>query len=208
MINNGELKLNAKIALKGKIGKFALLILAMAGLLIVINGINTNASNTLSMTYVFAYTIYIIIIGIYNMALTLARTGDCKLEDATHPSKNILKFILLIFLKNFYITLWTILLIVPGIIKTLSYAMAEYILLDNPDMSANQSITESRRLMNGHKFQYFCLSFSFIGWWFLVGITFGLVGFYILPYWNVASANFYLKLKQLDNNPNGQNMNN
>lgn len=68
------------------------------------------------------------------------------------------------FLKSFYMLMWTLLLIVPGIIKGYSYAMTPYIMAEKPNLSANQAITESRRLMNGNKWRLFCLNLSFIGW--------------------------------------------
>ena len=60
--------------------------------------------------------------------------------------------------------LWTLLLIIPGIIKTYSYAMTPYIFAEHPDMTATEAITESRQVMDGNKWRLFCLEFSFIGW--------------------------------------------
>lgn len=71
------------------------------------------------------------------------------------------------FLTALYTILWTLLFIIPGIIKTYSYAMTPYILAENPGMTATDAITESRRIMDGNKFRLFCLSISFIGWGFL-----------------------------------------
>ena len=68
------------------------------------------------------------------------------------------------FLMGLYTILWTFLFIVPGIIKAYSYAMTPDILSEHPDMTANEAITESRRIMDGNKWRLFCLSISFIGW--------------------------------------------
>ena len=68
------------------------------------------------------------------------------------------------FLRGLYTFLWTLLFIIPGIIKAYSYAMTPYILAEHPEMTASEAITESRRMMNGNKFRLFCLGFSFIGW--------------------------------------------
>lgn len=73
-------------------------------------------------------------------------------------------------LVGLYIFLWSLLLFVPGIIKTYSYSMTPYILAENPRMSANEAITESRRVMAGNKWRLFCLGFSFIGWELLCGL--------------------------------------
>lgn len=68
------------------------------------------------------------------------------------------------FLMGLFTLLWTLLFIVPGIIKTYSYAMTPYILAEHPEMTATEAITESRRIMDGNKVRLFCLGFSFIGW--------------------------------------------
>ena len=68
------------------------------------------------------------------------------------------------FLMALYTLLWTLLFIIPGIIKGFSYAMTPYILAENPDMTVSEAITESRRIMDGNKFRLFCLGISFIGW--------------------------------------------
>lgn len=68
------------------------------------------------------------------------------------------------FLIGLFTFLWSLLLVVPGIIKTYSYAMTPYILAENPGMTATEAITESRQVMDGNKWRLFCLGFSFIGW--------------------------------------------
>ena len=67
-------------------------------------------------------------------------------------------------LIGIYTLLWSLLLVIPGIIKSYSYAMTPYILAEHPEMTANEAITESRRIMDGNKFRLFCLGVSFIGW--------------------------------------------
>jgi len=68
------------------------------------------------------------------------------------------------FLTGLFIALWSLLFIIPGIIKSYSYAMTPYILAEHPEMTAREAITKSRHLMDGNKLRLFCLSFSFIGW--------------------------------------------
>jgi len=95
-----------------------------------------------------------------------------------------------------YIFLWTLLLIIPGIIKTLSYGMTPYILKDNPELSGNAAIEKSMRMMDGHKMELFWLELSFIGWIILSVLTFG-IGFVLLePYLNTSLAHFYEDLKK------------
>ena len=102
---------------------------------------------------------------------------------------------LLGFMSNLFIMLWSMLFVIPGIVKTYSYAMAPYIMQDDPSKSWKECIDESRQMMNGHKAQLFWLDFSFIGWIFLGMLCFGIGVWFVSPYMNQARANFYLELK-------------
>lgn len=98
-------------------------------------------------------------------------------------------------LKNIYIILWTLLLIVPGIVKSYSYAMTEYILFDNPNIGAEEAINRSMVMMKGKKLKLFLLDLSFVGWFILALLTLG-IGFVLLvPYIYTAHAAFYEDLK-------------
>ena len=102
---------------------------------------------------------------------------------------------LLWLLKNLFILLWTLLLIIPGIIKSYSYAMAEFIQVDDENKEWKHCIDESRRMMDGHKWDLFVLDLSFIGW-YIVGILCLFVGvLWVIPYHTAARANFYRVLK-------------
>ena len=92
------------------------------------------------------------------------------------------------------IALWSLLLFIPGLIKGYSYALAPFILAENPGMRPNDAITESRRLMDGHKWELFCLDISFIGWSLLSALTLGVGLLFLNPYANAARAAFYRKL--------------
>ena len=98
-----------------------------------------------------------------------------------------------------YITLWYFLLIVPGILKTFSYAMTTYVQIEHPDWGANRCIEESMRLMKGNRWRLFKLGISFIGWWFLLLLLApfclsGLATFFLMPYPMTAFACFYRQL--------------
>lgn len=94
-----------------------------------------------------------------------------------------------------YIFLWSLLLIIPGIIKSFSYAMTQYIIHDNPTMNGNDAITLSRKMMSGHKMRLFSLYLSYIGWFLLGIITFGIAMIYIAPFIQAAVLEFYEDLK-------------
>lgn len=97
-------------------------------------------------------------------------------------------------LQTLYIALWSLLLVVPGIIAALRYAMAPFILLENPDMTANEALTASKHLMEGHKMELFLLNLSFIGWMLLGALTFGIGSLFVNPYMNAAYAAFYREI--------------
>lgn len=100
------------------------------------------------------------------------------------------------FLVGFFTSLWSLLLIVPGIIKFYAYAMTPYILIDNPELSANQAINLSCKMMKGHKFDLFFLQLSFIGWGILSVFTGGIGLLWLMPYMMGAQAAFYQDIKQ------------
>jgi len=101
--------------------------------------------------------------------------------------------VLLVFV---YTLLWTLLLVIPGIIKAYSYSMTFYILRENPEMTAGDAITASQKMMDGHKMDLFLLSLSFIGWAILASITFGIGYLWLIPYIYTAYAAFYETLKK------------
>lgn len=110
----------------------------------------------------------------------------------------------IVMVKVTYETFWALLLVVPGIVKALAYAMTNYIAVDHPDWTANQCITESRRLMDGHKWRYFCLNVSFIGWFLLMVLASclpmvgNLAQWFFMPYFESAKAAFYEDLLDRD----------
>ena len=96
-----------------------------------------------------------------------------------------------LFLVRLFTFLWTLLLIIPGIMKAFSYALTPYILLDEPELTARQAITRSCEIMQGRRWKLFCLSLSFIGWGILSLLTFGIGFLWLAPYMNASIAAFY-----------------
>lgn len=95
------------------------------------------------------------------------------------------------FLKSLYIFLWSLLLIIPGIVASYSYAMTGYILADHPELTAGEAIRRSKEMMEGNRFRLFCLQLSFIGWAILCILTLGVGNLWLRPYEQAASAAFY-----------------
>ncbi len=106
------------------------------------------------------------------------------------------KSVVTLLLRDVFLALWFCLFLIPGLIKSYSYMMVPYIVMDNPELSPKEVITRSREMMNGNKWRTFCLDLSFIGWILLTIITCGLVGvFYLEPYRRSTRAALYLELK-------------
>ena len=130
-------------------------------------------------------------IGITWTFLGLARQGSINLNTVIEPFGCIGKTFLVYALV--YIITWVgfLLLIVPGIIFSLGFSQSYFILRDHPELSASDILRESWRLMRGHKGEYFVLLLSFFGWLILSGITFGIVGLYVIPYMETTLAAYY-----------------
>ncbi len=99
-------------------------------------------------------------------------------------------------LTNVFIFLWSLLLIIPGIIKSYSYRMVPYILADNPNIGARKAIALSNEMTMGHKFDMFVLDLSFIGWYLLGALALGLGVLFVVPYENAVNAELYLVLRK------------
>ena len=108
------------------------------------------------------------------------------------------KSLVLYLLESIYIFLWSLLLVIPGIVKSYSYAMSFYIMNDHPEYTATQCLDESRRIMNGHKLDLFCLHLSFIGWIIVASLTCGIGMLWVEPYMQLSQANFYEELKKAE----------
>lgn len=98
------------------------------------------------------------------------------------------------FLRGLYITLWSLLFIIPGIIKSFSYAMTPFIMAENPDMTAKEAIEASKQMMDGHKGELFMLDLTFIGWEILAALTLNIGYIFLNPYKNAAYTAFYKNL--------------
>lgn len=91
--------------------------------------------------------------------------------------------------------LWSLLFFIPGIVKAYSYSMVYYIKVDHPDYDWKMCIDESRRMMNGHKWEKFVLDLSFIGWILVGSLCLGVGTLWVTPYMTAAEANFYESIR-------------
>ena len=109
-----------------------------------------------------------------------------------------------LFFRDLYVMLWSLLFIIPGIVKAYEYRMIPYILQDNPEMSKDEVFALSRKMMTGNKWKAFVLDLSFMGWHILSLFTCGLLSiFYVCPYQNSTNAALYEAIK-LENGTQGE----
>jgi len=99
------------------------------------------------------------------------------------------------FFVTLFTLLWLLLLIIPGIIASLSYSMTYYVLADDPSIGALDAIKRSKEMMKGMKWKFFCLSFRFLGWALLCALTLGIGFLWLVPYMNCSTAKFYDDVK-------------
>ena len=132
-----------------------------------------------------------LLLGFALAALEVSRARQAKIETLFEGFKNFGSAFLLSLLNSIFIFLWSLLLIIPGIIKALSYSMSTYILADNPTIGVSEARARSIQMMKGNKWRLFCLYFSFIGWMILCVLTFGILTFWVSPYIQVAVSEFY-----------------
>ena len=105
-----------------------------------------------------------------------------------------------LFLRDVYLVLWTLLLVIPGIIKAYEYRMIPYIVAEHPEMPAKEVFAQSREMMRGQKWNAFVLDLSFIGWDILAAFTAGvLYVFYVRPYKDMTDAALYEQLAYVEN---------
>lgn len=141
----------------------------------------------------------------YWFYLVIARWNDPKISDVFAVYKEwelSLKVIGTSILVGIFTILWSLLLIIPGIIKGISYSQVFFLLRDNPQLSALEAITESKNRMKGYKWKYFLLNLSFIGWAFIAIFTLGIGFLWLTPYISTANATFYNELIAPQNNEN------
>lgn len=111
-------------------------------------------------------------------------------------SESYISIIFTMLLRDVYLILWTLLLIIPGIIKTYAYSMVPYILADNPSIGYNRAIELSNSMTDGEKWDIFVLELSFIGWFLLGTLALFIGQLFVYPYYYTTKAELYLTLRQ------------
>ena len=194
-------KNRALSALENKWGNFVA-ITFVYGFIIGITQILSGDKDSPAILHLIGLVLFILALpltwGFQTLFLGAVRGGEATAKDMFEGyNKELFSRVLTTTLLYYvYVFLWSLLLLIPGCIKSYSYAMTPYILKDNPEMKNNAAIEESMRMMDGHKLELFILDLSFIGWALLSLLTCGVGFLWLTPYMNMARVNFYEDLKK------------
>lgn len=187
-MNNSMIKQSAKVNLQGNYG------IAILALLIVLGLSYAATTISIGLAAIFVLPVYV---GYASFHTILAKNTLPEIDVMFMGFRTrYLDNVLVLLLQKVFIFLWSLLFIIPGIVKVFSYAMVPYILQDDDyDVYSTDAITMSRQMMDGYKAKLLFLHLSFIGWYILVVLTFGLLAFYVSPYVKQSEAIFYQDVK-------------
>lgn len=185
------LKTLAKQKIKGQIFMLFVIILlieialCVIGLVPMVGGIITlliSGAITLSITNIY-----------YQLVV---KNKAPQIEDILYGFRddNFVRSLVAYLVVEIFTFLWSLLLVIPGIIKSFSYSQTFYIMADDPKIGGNEARKLSMKMMHGHKWEYFVLQLSFIPWHILAFFTFGLLYIYVAPYIAATNMAYYQKL--------------
>jgi uncharacterized membrane protein len=142
-----------------------------------------------------------LVLGIALFSLSIARNENPRFEQLFDGFKNFGLALGAYLLMILFILLWLLLLIIPGIVAAIRYAMTFYIIADNPGIGPLDAIDKSKQMMYGYKMKFFILVLIFIGLSLLCILTLGIGFLWLFPFINVTTAKFYDDIKDLQSNP-------
>lgn len=208
-INGKEIKENARLSLKGN-WKVAILSTLVYSIVSIIGDLMPESSSIwFSILTIISDALFIF--GYTAIILNIVRGERTDILKIFSECKRFLKGLGMILIVGIYTLLWTLLLIVPGIIACIKYSMTYYIWVDNPNIGIDEAISQSVEMTHGHKLEIFKLGLSFIGWialtivpamlarfWypehFIVIMSLGMI--FVTPYMQVSMGTVYTKLVQ------------
>ena len=194
MTSNKELRARARQQLGGNIFSANWVM----GLLVVL--ITSAISGLLSFTMVGPLIVWgPLVVGMNIVFVSLVRgKGKVDLMDTFKgftQTDALANRILTGLLVNIFTMLWSLLFVIPGIVKAYSYSMATFVSADHPDWTWQQCMNASKAVMKGKKGKLFCLDISFIGWMIVGVLAFGIGTLWVSTYMQSARANFYEDIK-------------
>ena len=182
MFDRKQAKFDAKEQIKGNIGMMVAIII-IAGLI--------------AMTVIGSLFMPAMYLGLCLIFIGMTNGVKPTVMDLFKRANSFGRALWLNIIIGFFTMLWMFLLIVPGIIKALSYSMGAFVLAENPDWSARECLNESKRIMKGNVGKLFVLQLSFIPWFLLCGATFGIAAIYVVPYFGTTIASFYKSISDI-----------
>lgn len=190
-----EVKQWAKEKVKGKrlLILVALIILSALSGYSVVNNKNGALSSLLSIA--MSLLLFIVTVGYTKFMLNFINDKEYSLDQLWSYFGDWKNLATVWIHETVMLFLYYLLLIVPGIIKTISYSLVPYILVDDPNMASGDVLDLSSKMMNGHKMDYFKLELSFIGWHLLAALTLGILEIWIAPYQATAMTKFLSEVK-------------
>lgn len=189
-MNRAQLKAAAKLQIKGHIGILFIIMLAGTFASLIANVIPVVGALASAIVISPAFTLGMAVIFL-NLTKNIAPQFDYLLDGL----RDFWSAFKVTFFVGLFTALWSLLFVIPGIVKGLSYSMSIFILAENKGMPAREAIDRSRKMMDGHKMELFLLMLSFIGWLLLGYVTFGIALVWVVPYMGTTIANFYQSLK-------------
>ena len=191
-MTNSEIMRAAREALKGKWG-IAILTFLLYNLIMGIGSLSVRGDSGINFMYSAVPLIFggPLALGAAGFSLSMARKQEAKPEQLFDGFKYFVNSMLTYWLMIVIVVLWALLLIVPGIIRALSYAMTFYILSEQPTLDAKAALDQSRSMMDGHKLRLFNLCLRFFLLALLCLLTLGIGFLWLIPYVNVTMAAFY-----------------
>lgn len=201
-MGTAELKSRAKEQLRGRWG-LAVVTVLVANIVLQTQVIADTAKRfgigefSFEVNVLYLFLGGVISTGLSRFLLNMATSrGKANFTDLFSYFNIYLKTLLLNIVITFAVLIGFLLLIIPGIIVMLMFSQAYYILAEDSSKSISQCLEESVEMMRGHKWDLFYLYLTFIGWWIVALLTFGIVGLWVSPYQKVTEANFYLSIKK------------
>lgn len=192
-ISNSEIRAKARKALGGNIfGKTWLMSLLACVIVSLVLSLVSSMSCGIG--------IYLLVgplsVGLYGAFAKLARgERDMEIGGVFDGCQDFGSNLVLGLMHNLLITLWSMLFVIPGIIKTYAYSMAFFIKADHPEYGWRECLSESEKMMQGNKWKLFCLQLSLVGWAILGSLACGIGTLWVTPYMYSCNAVFYEELK-------------
>lgn len=200
-MNRIELKNRAKESLKGKYGEaIKLLLITFAisfatGFVIGFLNLDEDIAELISSIVSLAVA-GLLGFGTVSFFLKISRNETVTYKELFSKTNMCFSYLAISLLVGLFTALWSLLLIIPGIIAAINYSLVYFVKLDNPELGALEVLRKSKEMMNGHKWDFFVLILSFLGWAILGIFTLGILYLWLVPYMQVTYANFYNSLKE------------